>query len=209
MPDGDYAAVVDRLLPGRPVRPDRRSRRAASSAVTTACTTSRSASGRAWASRPREPLYVVRLDAGAAAGDGRPAGGGRAATADGVRRELDRRDGRRAGRCARQAQIRHRHAAARHDDRADRRSTASRVEFDTPQTAVTPGQAVVFYRRRRSARRRLDRLGTASGPTLAPHDLRWTFSPDVRTGRTDAVGMPRRRGSARRRVRPCSPSRRR
>jgi tRNA-specific 2-thiouridylase len=42
------------------------------------------------------------------------------------------------------AQIRHRHAAAP----AKVRSTAAgraELEFDTPQTAITPGQAVVFY----------------------------------------------------------------
>ena len=42
------------------------------------------------------------------------------------------------------AQIRHRHAAA---PAKVRRTEDGRVEleFDTPQTAITPGQAVVFY----------------------------------------------------------------
>jgi tRNA-specific 2-thiouridylase len=42
------------------------------------------------------------------------------------------------------AQIRHRHAAAPARVRATDEGRAE-LEFDTPQTAVTPGQAVVFY----------------------------------------------------------------
>jgi len=42
------------------------------------------------------------------------------------------------------AQIRHRHAAAPARVRANDEGRAE-LEFDTPQTAVTPGQAVVFY----------------------------------------------------------------
>jgi tRNA-uridine 2-sulfurtransferase len=42
------------------------------------------------------------------------------------------------------AQIRHRHAAAAaRVRRTDERR--AELEFDTPQTAITPGQAVVFY----------------------------------------------------------------
>jgi tRNA-specific 2-thiouridylase len=52
------------------------------------------------------------------------------------------------------AQIRHRHAAAPARIRLNSDTTAGvrpqpdltvEVEFDTPQTAITPGQAVVFY----------------------------------------------------------------
>ena len=43
-----------------------------------------------------------------------------------------------------QAQIRHRHAAAPAKVRATDDGRAE-VEFEWPQTAVTPGQAVVFY----------------------------------------------------------------
>ena len=43
-----------------------------------------------------------------------------------------------------QAQIRHRHAAAEATLTPDG-STRARVEFDIPQPAVSPGQAVVFY----------------------------------------------------------------
>ena len=42
------------------------------------------------------------------------------------------------------AQIRHRHAAAPARVRANDEGRAE-LAFDTPQTAVTPGQAVVFY----------------------------------------------------------------
>jgi len=42
------------------------------------------------------------------------------------------------------AQIRHRHAAAAGRVRA-LDGTRAEVEFDTPQSAITPGQAVVFY----------------------------------------------------------------
>jgi len=42
------------------------------------------------------------------------------------------------------AQIRHRHAAAAGRVRALGRDRAEFI-FDTPQSAVTPGQAVVFY----------------------------------------------------------------
>ena len=42
------------------------------------------------------------------------------------------------------AQIRHRHAAALAKVRATDEGRAE-LEFDTPQTAITPGQAVVFY----------------------------------------------------------------
>lgn len=42
------------------------------------------------------------------------------------------------------AQIRHRHAAAPARVRATDEGRVE-LEFDTPQTAVTPGQAVVFY----------------------------------------------------------------
>ena len=64
--------------------------------------------------------------------------------ADGVGRELDQR--RRAGTTGARvtAQIRHRHAAAPARVRALDDGRAE-VEFDAPQTAVTPGQAVVFY----------------------------------------------------------------
>jgi tRNA-specific 2-thiouridylase len=42
------------------------------------------------------------------------------------------------------AQIRHRHAAAPARVRRTDEGRAE-LEFDTPQTAITPGQAVVFY----------------------------------------------------------------
>jgi tRNA-specific 2-thiouridylase len=42
------------------------------------------------------------------------------------------------------AQIRHRHAAAPAKVRSVDDGRAE-LEFDTPQTAITPGQAVVFY----------------------------------------------------------------
>ncbi len=42
------------------------------------------------------------------------------------------------------AQIRHRHRAAAATVRADGPGSAA-VEFDEPQAAITPGQAVVFY----------------------------------------------------------------
>jgi len=42
------------------------------------------------------------------------------------------------------AQIRHRHAAAPARIRLTDEGRAE-LEFDTPQTAITPGQAVVFY----------------------------------------------------------------
>jgi tRNA-specific 2-thiouridylase len=42
------------------------------------------------------------------------------------------------------AQIRHRHKAAPATVRAEGEGRVS-VQFDSPQTAITPGQAVVFY----------------------------------------------------------------
>ena len=43
------------------------------------------------------------------------------------------------------AQIRYRHPAAPAHDRAARPTAARACEFDAPQPAITPGQAVVFY----------------------------------------------------------------
>ena len=71
--------------------------------------------------------------------------------------ELDvRRGARRTGPPA-AAQIRHRHAARPARVRA---LDAGRAEFvfDTPQTAVTPGQAVVFYDGEEVVGRRVDRV---------------------------------------------------
>ena len=43
------------------------------------------------------------------------------------------------------AQIRHRHQAAPARVRLSQTNERIELEFDAPQTAVTPGQAVVFY----------------------------------------------------------------
>ena len=68
-----------------------------------------------------------------------------ATTLTASRRELD--CGRDAGGAGTRvtAQIRHRHREARRDARSARRRRARSVTFDEPQTAVAPGQAVVFY----------------------------------------------------------------
>ena len=89
------------------------------------------------------PLYVVGIDAGAST------------VTVGPREALDR-DGLTASRVnwlagdapetARRitAQIRHRHQDAPRD-LAPLDGDRARVTFDAPQTAITPGQAVVFY----------------------------------------------------------------
>ena len=60
------------------------------------------------------------------------------------RRELDRRHCPRSSRVALTARIRHRHPDAPAVVTA-RRPRSRLIEFDEPQMAVTPGQAVVFY----------------------------------------------------------------
>ena len=143
VPDGDYAAVVDRLLPadrsglivdvaGRVVgRHD---------GVHHFTIGQRKRLGLASAA----PLYVVRLDAGrqlVTVGP-RAAVDATGCTASGVNWIAGEAPG---GLVRAEAQIRHRHAAsaATIEPIADGRVT---IAFDAPQTAVTPGQAVVFYR---------------------------------------------------------------
>ena len=50
-----------------------------------------------------------------------------------------------AGPLACTAKIRYRHAGRPGDGRRRRRTAGPRCAFAEPQTAVTPGQAVVFY----------------------------------------------------------------
>jgi tRNA-specific 2-thiouridylase len=142
VPDGDYAAVVDRRMPadrsglivdltGRVVGRHQ--------GVHHYTTGQRKGLGVATG----DPLYVVRLDAS------------RRLVTVGPRTAIEARHcfasavnwvsghAPQAGACV-EAQIRHRHAAAaaqlepRPGDRVE-------VTFDTPQAAITPGQAVVFF----------------------------------------------------------------
>jgi len=143
VPDGDYAAVVDRLLPARRAglivdvagrvvgRHD---------GVHHFTIGQRKGLGVASA----EPLFVVRLDAGrqlVTVGP-RAAVDSTRCAATGVNWISGAAPG---GPLRAEAQIRHRHAAAAAtvEPIADGRVT---IAFDAPQTAVTPGQAVVFYR---------------------------------------------------------------
>jgi tRNA-specific 2-thiouridylase len=142
VPDGDYAAVVDRRMPadrsglivdltGRVVGRHQ--------GVHHYTTGQRKGLGLATG----DPLYVVRLDASrrlVTVGP-RTAIEARHCSASAVNWVSGRAP--QAGACV-EAQIRHRHAAAaaqlepRQDDRVE-------VMFDTPQAAITPGQAVVFF----------------------------------------------------------------
>ena len=143
VPDGDYAAVVDRLLPARRAglivdvagrvvgRHD---------GVHHFTIGQRKGLGVASA----EPLFVVRLDAGrqlVTVGP-RAAVDSTRCAATGVNWISGAAPG---GPLRAEAQVRHRHAAAAAtvEPIADGRVT---IAFDAPQTAVTPGQAVVFYR---------------------------------------------------------------
>ena len=120
-----------------------RPRRARSSGRTPASTASPSASARGSAFPRRVPLYVVGIDAGqeTVTVGPRAALERRTVTASGVNWIAGSPP---AGRSRVTAQIRHRHpeapatAAAEDDDRV-------RLEFDRPQHAVAPGQAVVMY----------------------------------------------------------------
>ena len=98
---------------------------------------------RAWAPRTAR-RYVLRLDPARNARGGGPRRGAGGVGPRGGRRELDR--GASAGGAARRrgAHPSQRAAACR---RASSRAARarSRVRFDTPQRAVTPGQSVVFY----------------------------------------------------------------
>ena len=156
VPDGDYAGVRR----ARGARPDARRRdrgraTAACSARTRACTASRSASARASACRPREPLYVLAHRAGDGAGDRRPqgrAGAHRGSTAS--RRELD------VGQPAPVVAPRHRadpppsRGRARAGPRPRRRARRARVRRAAGRGHAGAGGGVL--RRRRGAGRRVD-----------------------------------------------------
>jgi tRNA-specific 2-thiouridylase len=143
VPDGDYAAFVEREAPaltrsGVIVAEDGR-------VLGTHAGVHRFTIGQRKGLRlsSSEPLYVVDIDAVAArvTVGGRDALGRTSLTASDVNWTSGRAptDGRRVT-----AQIRHRHPAATARIRALDAARAE-VEFDAPQTAVTPGQAVVFY----------------------------------------------------------------
>ena len=143
------AAGRDRRRAGTRARPPR-----------AASTASPSASARALACRARPtgaPLYVLALDARRSAGRRRPEGVARADDADGVGRELDDATSP-AGPSASPRRSAIGISAAPATVTLDRRRHRPSVVFDTPQIAITPGQAVVFYDGDVVVGRRLDRL---------------------------------------------------
>ena len=144
VPDGDHAAFLARHGAALGERSDPATPRGASSAGTTGSIASPSASARGSASPSPIPLYVVGSRRRDERGHGRPARRSRARGADRVGGELDRR-------C--HAGVRHaRHRADPPSPQAPPRrpsirstTTACSVEFDEPQAAVAPGQALVIY----------------------------------------------------------------
>jgi tRNA-uridine 2-sulfurtransferase len=142
-PDGDYAAVVDRILPGRRsgLIVDLAGRVVGRhDGVHHFTIGQRKGLGIASA----EPLYVVRLDAARQLVTVGPRASvdTAACTASGVNWISGVAP---ASPVRAEAQIRHRHpaAGATIEPIADGRAA---VTFDLPQTAITPGQALVFYR---------------------------------------------------------------
>jgi tRNA-specific 2-thiouridylase len=143
VPGNDYAAVVERMAPGA-VLPgeivDRAGRVLGRHEGVHHFTIGQRKGLRL---SSRTPLYVLAVDAAAA----RVTVGSREAlarstlTASGVNWVAGASP---SGEIAATAQIRYRHppASARVAPLGDRRA---RVEFDQPQPAITPGQAVVFY----------------------------------------------------------------
>jgi tRNA-specific 2-thiouridylase len=142
VPDGDYAAFVERRLPGRPggLIVDLEGRVVGRhEGVHRFTIGQRKGLGLATGA----PLFVVAIDAG------------RQVVTVGPRTALERRDltasdvnwiagvPPSAG-TAMAAQIRHRHPAASASVTAGDLGR-THVVFDTPQIAITPGQAVVFY----------------------------------------------------------------
>ena len=114
------------------------------SAATTASIASRSASARGSASPPASRSTSSGIDADDASVTVGPREALERDDADGVARELDDAARRRRRRSARPR------ASATGTTRRPRRSrrsatTARSVTFDEPQSAITPGQAVVFY----------------------------------------------------------------
>jgi tRNA-specific 2-thiouridylase len=142
VPDGDYAAFVERaspaILPGAVVN-ESGERLAAHAGIHRFTVGQRKGLGVA----SRDPLYVLRIDA--VSGD----------VTVGPRAALDRsgftvggvnwiaHDGS-SGWSPASVQIRHRHRPAPGRVRALDESRAQ-FEFDEPQPAITPGQAAVFY----------------------------------------------------------------
>ena len=144
VPDNDYAAFVEsgRLTPRIMATSSTNSGR--SSATTGEFTASPSASARDSDCRLADRGADVRAGARARpiTGDRRSRIGARTDGGHRLGRELDRRAP--SGDLRVTAQIRHRHRAA---PATMRRLEDARAEvtFDTPQLAVTPGQAVVLY----------------------------------------------------------------
>ena len=143
VPDGDYAAFVEREAPSR-MRPgaivSREGRVMGMHEGVHRFTVGQRKGLKLSAS---EPLYVLKIDAAAATVTVGPreALAETHLTATGVQWVSGTGPG--AWRPA-AAQIRHRHAAAEGRVRVSDEGTAE-FEFAAPQSAVTPGQAVVFY----------------------------------------------------------------
>ena len=216
VPDGDYAAFVEQRGAGAPRGGAIRRRRAATSLGQPR---RHPPLHRRPAQGPRALVARSRSTSSASTPttqqvDGRPARGARAHDADRVGRELDRR--RAAGaRVARHRADPPSPPGGAGDDRAARRRRAPRSTFDAPQIAVTPGQAVVFYDGDVVRRRRMDRLRSA---IVVEFGESGEFERPITQNRRSATISCRtlaemlrdvRRGSARRRARPCSRSRRR
>ena len=144
VPDGDYAAFVERKAPeaARPGTVVDNDGRVLGTHAGVHRFTIGQRKGLGLSST--EPLYVLEIKPDSGAGGRRLARRSRSNVADRVRRELDQRRRRRqigCG-CTRRSGIamqpRRRESAVTDGGRAE-------LEFDAPQTAITPGQAVVFY----------------------------------------------------------------
>jgi tRNA-uridine 2-sulfurtransferase len=142
VPDGDYAAVVERYLPGDRSGPivDLEGRVVGRHEGVHRFTIGQR-KGLGVASG--EPLYVVRLDANRRLVTVGPASAVQrtSLTASGVNWIAGSPQGGTAGA---QVQIRSRHAPARARIMVIDSGRVA-VDFDTPQSAVTPGQAAVFF----------------------------------------------------------------
>ena len=144
VPDGDYAAFIERAAPGAEAAGRaRRITTATSSARTQACIALPSASARAWACRRASRSTCWRSVPTPRRSSSARATRWAAATL--TASQVNWVSGHPPNDWTPvTAQIRHRHAAAPARVRALDDARAE-LEFDEPQSAITPGQAVVFY----------------------------------------------------------------